>query len=136
MKTILTVFGLCSLGFSLAQEKDSTIEETQEHEIWVDPIQIDPQFPGGQAKLFEFIGQNIKYPQAAVDSSIQGKVYVGFMIDTLGNVKDVSVLKGIEPELDAEALRVIQSMPKWTPGQLSGKKVNIRYTLPIIFKLD
>lgn len=91
-----------------------------------------PEFPGGQEAMYAFISQNIIYP----NMSIQGKVYVQFIVDELGQITNPLVIKSVQPDLDAEALRVVSLMPDWTPGMNQGKAVKVRYTLPINFILD
>lgn len=95
-----------------------------------------PMFPGGDGELFKYLGQNIKYPVQAMQKNIQGRVIVRFVVDKNGNVTDSEILRGASPLLDAEAIRVVNAMPKWTPGKQKGQFVNVYYTLPIVFKLD
>ena len=94
-----------------------------------------PEFPGGQAKLFEFLGKNTKFPPAAKANSISGKVYVNFTIGKDGKIRDVKIIRGVHDLLDKEALRVVKSMPPWKPGKQRGKAVNVSYNLPINFIL-
>ncbi|MFZ4401040.1 MAG: energy transducer TonB [Bacteroidales bacterium] len=93
-----------------------------------------PEFPGGEEKLMKFLKDNLKYPQIARDSNIQGTVYVGFVIENDGKISDVKVLRGISKECDAEAVRVIKTIPKWKPGKRMEKPV--QFNMPIKFKLD
>ena len=95
-----------------------------------------PEFPGGNQKLVEFISQNVEYPSSAHKSGIQGIVFVSFVIETDGSIEDVIIAKGVSPELDEEALRVIKLMPKWKPGKKDGKNVRLNYTIPIHFLLQ
>ncbi|MDR1809273.1 MAG: M56 family metallopeptidase [Prevotella sp.] len=95
-----------------------------------------PQFPGGQAELMNFIGRNLKYPVKAQEDNVQGRVIVRFVVDKDGSVKDAVIQRGLSPETDAEALRVVNDMPKWTPGKENGKAVPVYFTLPIQFKLQ
>jgi TonB family protein len=95
-----------------------------------------PQFPGGQDSLLSFIRQNLNYPEKASDKGIQGKVLVSFIVDKSGKVRDVELKRGVDPLLDAEALRVIRLLPHWVPGMQDGKAVNVSYVLPLNFKLD
>ncbi len=94
-----------------------------------------PQFQGGVSALMEFLSRRITYPVAMQKSQTEGKVFVGFIVNKVGDVTDVKVIRGISPEFDEEALRVTKCMPKWNPGMQDGDKVNVRYTLPINFKL-
>lgn len=94
-----------------------------------------PEFPGGVQNLMKFIGDNVKYPSAAVSEGVQGRVIIRFVVDTDGSVNDATVMRSVHPACDEEALRVINSMPKWTPGQKDGKNVAVYFTLPIVYKL-
>ena len=102
----------------------------------LDQVDQVPQFPGGPQKMFQYLGENLKYPVAAQEAGQQGKVYCGFVVNADGHLSDFEVVKGICPELDEEAIRVIKAMPAWTPGKKDGKAVNVRYTLPIAFRLQ
>ena len=101
-----------------------------------DVVEVMPQFPGGAPKLFEYLSQNIRYPKEAMESNTQGRVIVSFVVCKDGSICDAKVVKSVSPALDAEGLRVISSMPNWTPGTQSGKPVNVKYTVPISFRLD
>lgn len=94
-----------------------------------------PQFPGGDAALLKYLSNNIKYPPIAKDAGIQGTVYVTFVVNVEGKVKDVKVLRSIGGGCDEEAVRVVQSMPSWSPGKQRGKPVPVQYNLPIRFTL-
>jgi periplasmic protein TonB len=94
-----------------------------------------PEFPGGEAELFKYLGKSIKYPQMAKEAGIQGVVYVTFIIGPDGTVSNVEVLRGIKGGCDEEAVRVVKSMPKWKPGKQRGKPVTVQYNLPIRFVL-
>ena len=91
-----------------------------------------PEFPGGSAAMFTYIRQNIQYPKEA--GGQEGRVILQFTVDTLGQLHDVTVARGRHPALDEEAVRVVQSMPAWTPGEHAGRKVAVRYTLPVAFE--
>ena len=97
---------------------------------------IQPQFPGGDQKMMQFISKSIKYPNKAKELGIQGTVHIRFTIDRDGNVKDATVLRGIEPECDREALNAVLQFPKFKPAQSNGENVNIIYNLPVRFTLD
>jgi protein TonB len=113
---------------------DEPEEEVTEEEIFT-IVEEMPGFPGGEAALFKFLGNNTDYPAMAADAGIQGVVYVTFVVDTEGKVKNASVLKGIGGGCDKEALRVVNSMPNWAPGRQRGKNVKVQYNLPIRFIL-
>jgi protein TonB len=91
-----------------------------------------PEFPGN---VFKFLSENIHYPQSAIEGDIQGKVYCEFVVNRDGSIVDVVIVRSVHPSLDKEAMRVIQSMPKWSPGMQRGKAVRVKYTLPVSFKL-
>ncbi len=94
-----------------------------------------PKFPGGDAKLFEYVSNTIQYPVIAKTKKIQGRVYVQFIIERDGSVSRAKIVRGIKNGCDEEALRVILAMPKWTPGKMHGDPVQVQYTLPIKFAL-
>ena len=101
-----------------------------------DVVEVMPQFPGGAPALMQYLSQNIRYPKEAMESETQGRVIVTFVVCKDGSICDAKVVKSVSPALDAEGLRVISSMPNWTPGTQSGKPVNVKYTVPISFRLD
>jgi protein TonB len=94
-----------------------------------------PEYPGGEYALRTYIGKNIKYPDDAVKAGIQGKVFVTFVVTKDGKVINPKVIRSTNPSLDKEALRVVGTLPKWTPGKQKGKNVDVSYTMPISFKL-
>ena len=95
-----------------------------------------PEYPGGQDALMTFLAQNIKYPAAAAENNIQGRVIVKFVVNKEGKVEQAEILRGVDPAIDKEALRVVNTMPQWIPGEQLGKKVSVYFVLPISFKLD
>lgn len=99
-------------------------------------VEVMPVFPGGQTALAQYIASHLKYPTVAQENGIQGRVFVSFVVGEDGYVEDVRVIKGVEPMLDKEALRVIQSLPRWTPGNQQGKPVRVKYTVPVTFALQ
>lgn len=109
-------------------------EEVVEEEVFT-IVEEMPSFPGGEAKLFEYLGKNIKYPQIAKEAGISGVVYVNFVVGSSGNITDVKVLRGIGGGCDEEAVRVVKNMPDWKPGKQRGKPVKVSYNLPIRFSL-
>ena len=94
-----------------------------------------PNFPGGMGECMKFLSKNIKYPTEAMEKEIQGRVIVQFIVEKDGSITEAKVVRGVDPALDKEALRVINSMPKWTPGKQAGEAVNVKYTVPIMFKI-
>lgn len=110
-------------------------EEVVEQEIF-QIVEEMPQFPGGEAKLMEYVAKNIKYPQIARETGIQGRVFVGFVVEPDGSISNVKLLRGIGGGCDEEAMRVIKSLPKWKPGKQRGKAVRVSYQIPVFFKLQ
>lgn len=94
-----------------------------------------PLYPGGDSLMMDFIMKNIKYPEPAKAAGIQGRVFIRFCVTNTGSIDQVSVLKGVEPSINAEAVRVVSMLPKWTPGRQGGKPVNVWFQLPVEFKL-
>lgn len=112
----------------------SPVEEAKEETLTV--VDVMPQYPGGDRELLKFIAQSIKYPTDAQEAGVQGRVICSFVVDKKGNIVEPKIIRGIDPSLDAEALRVIGMMPRWTPGRQDGKAVRVLYTVPITFRLQ
>lgn len=112
----------------------SPVEEMKEETLTV--VDVMPQYPGGDRELLKFIAQSIKYPTDAQEAGVQGRVICSFVVDKKGNIVEPKIIRGIDPSLDAEALRVIGMMPRWTPGRQDGKAVRVLYTVPITFRLQ
>lgn len=112
----------------------SPVEEAKEETLTV--VDVMPQYPGGDHELLKFIAQSIKYPTDAQEAGVQGRVICSFVVDKKGNIVEPKIIRGIDPSLDAEALRVIGMMPRWTPGRQDGKAVRVLYTVPITFRLQ
>lgn len=110
-------------------------EEPEEQEIF-QVVEEMPEFPGGMAECMKFLGKNIKYPTISQENGVQGKVIVQFVVNKDGSVVDPVVVRSVDPYLDKEALRVINTMPKWKPGKQRGKPVRVRYTVPVTFRLQ
>ncbi len=112
-------------------------EEEEEEESKVFFIVEDmPEFPGGEVALRQFIANAINYPVIAQENGIQGKVYITFVVNTDGSITDARVARGVDPSLDKEALRVVNTLPKWKPGKQRGEAVRVSYTVPINFVLQ
>lgn len=94
-----------------------------------------PRFVGGEQAMFKFVGENLKYPMEAQKAGIEGRVVVRFVVDKEGKIKDVSVIRSLDLSCDKETVRMVKSMPNWTPGKQNGQAVDVYYTLPIVFKL-
>lgn len=118
---------------------DQVVEEVREapkvDNTVYDFVEKQPSFPGGEAELLGYLAKNIKYPQFAQESSIQGRVYVQFVVERDGSINDVKAVKDIGGGCGKEAERVVRSMPKWSPGEQNGRPVRVKYTLPVLFQL-
>lgn len=111
-------------------------EVTEQFEVFhMASVQQKPEFPGGDAALFKYVSDSIRYPSLARENGIQGKVIVSFLINKDGSINDVKVLRGIGGGCDEEAVRLVKAMPNWTPGRTNGKNVNVKYTQPVNFSL-
>lgn len=133
----------------ISSEDDQTAKQTQ---VYTPPAVVEeeeesaqtiftvvekmPEFPGGTSALMSYLAKSIKYPVIAQENGIQGRVSCSFVINKDGTIVDAEVLRGVDPSLDKEALRVINTMPKWTPGQQRGKPVRVKYTVPVTFRLQ
>ena len=120
-----------------AKEEIAQPEPPKEEENKVfDVVEEQPSFPGGQGALMQWLRDNIKYPVIAAENGIEGRVIVQFVVSKSGSISNVNVVRGVDPSLDKEAVRVVSNMPNWTPGKQNGTTVNVRYTLPVTFKLQ
>ena len=119
-----------------AMKAEKQKKETPQEKVIFQVVEQMPEFPGGMQKAMEFLGKNIKYPVAAQEAKIEGRVIVQFVVERDGSVSNAKVMRGVNPELDAEAIRVVSIMPKWNPGKQRGKAVAVKYTMPIMFRLQ
>lgn len=101
-----------------------------------DIVEQQPLFPGGPAALMKYLSENTKYPVVAQENGVQGRVTVQFVVEKDGSISDVHVLRGVDPSLDKEAVRVVKSMPRWTPGKQNGSAVRVKYQVPVTFRLQ
>lgn len=124
MKNILLFLFLSVSYVNFAQEETS------------DSSDVEAGFPGGTQALQRFISDNVKYPQEAIDSCEKGRVYISYVVEKDGSLTNIVIARGVSPLLDAEAIRVMKSMPKFIPGESNGKKVKTRCHLPITFVMD
>ena len=100
-----------------------------------DMVEQMPKFPGGQSALMQWLSTNMKYPKIAAENGIKGRVYVSFIVRSTGEITDIKIARSVDPSLDEEAIRTISRMPKWIPGKQGGEAVNVRYTMPLTFRL-
>lgn len=101
-----------------------------------DVVEEMPHFPGGPAALQAFLSSNTKYPVVAQENGVQGRVIVSFVVERDGSITDVKVVRSVDPSLDREATRVVKSMPRWSPGKQNGSAVRVKYTVPVVFRLQ
>ena len=124
----------------ILKAKDVIVEtERRKHEEEnkvFDIVEQQPLFPGGPAALMKYLSENTKYPVVAQENGVQGRVTVQFVVEKDGSISDVHVLRGVDPSLDKEAVRVVKSMPRWTPGKQNGITVRVNYRVPVLFRLQ
>jgi protein TonB len=113
----------------------TVIEEEEAQQIFV-IVEKQPECPGGLGAMNSFLSTNIKYPVVAQENGIFGRVTCSFVVNIDGSIVDIEVIRGVDPSLDKEAMRVISTMPKWTPGEQRGRPVRVRFTLPVQFRLN
>jgi protein TonB len=116
----------------IAEPEPPKVEETKVFDV----VEEMPQFPGGPSALLDYLGKNTKYPVVAEENGIQGRVTVSFVVERDGSISDVKVVKSVDPSLDKEAVRVVKSMPRWNPGRQNGSAVRVKYTVPVLFRLQ
>ena len=125
-------------GVIIISKKKNDVDNTEQvepkEEIFV-VVEDQPEFPGGNQAMMEFLSNNIKYPAEAKEKGIQGRVIVNYVVEKDGSISEAQIVRGVDPMLDSEAIRVIESMPKWKPGKLRGKEVRVRFTLPVVFRI-
>ncbi len=103
--------------------------------IYTDAVEVAPEYPGGYNAMFDFISKNVKYPKESKEKGIEGRVYVQFVVEKDGSLNEITVLRGVSEDIDAEAIRVVKAMPNWKPGMKEGKTVRVQYVLPFKFQL-
>lgn len=133
IKKPATIDEIQAVGYSPAPTAERKAEE--QGEIF-QVVEEQPMYPGGMQELMKFLQTSIRYPKEAQERGIQGRVVVQFVVNKDGSICDEHVVRSVDPQLDAEALRVVRSMPNWTPGKQRGEAVRVRFTLPVSFKLN
>lgn len=136
MKKVLFVLALLLSAHTAmhAQSNQSTERNASDEKIF-DVVEQPPSFPGGQAALMSYLSKNVKYPEEALKDNVQGRVIVGFIVEKDGSVSNAKIIRGVDSALDKEAIRIVMSMPKWTPGRQNGRNVRTKYNVPVNFKL-
>jgi len=137
MMMAVCIFALTAFGSNevYGSKTDKAKPEKIRGKVY-EQVETMPEFPGGQTELVNFLMKSVKYPRESMEKSIQGKVFVSFVVGKKGSVLNAKIERGVDPLLDAEALRVVNSMPEWIPGKEKGKKVAVQFTLPINFRLQ
>ena len=115
---------------------DVKVAITQEEEKIFEVIEQMPTFPGGESELLAYLSKNVRYPAAALENNIQGRVILRFVVTKNGDIDRVEVVRSLDPSCDREALRVVKTLPKWIPGRQNGENVSVWFTLPINFKIQ
>ena len=137
----LNVLGNDEVGGAVLKAKEDiaapeppkhVVEETKIFTV----VEQMPMYPGGDAALMGYLRDNIHYPTVAAENGVQGRVVVGFVVERDGSITDVKILRGVDPSLDREAMRVVKNMPKWTPGKQNGSAVRVKYQVPVSFRLQ
>ena len=133
---VLGLFALLAFLTGCAAEKEPLIISPLSHGVIIDPKipeEVYPKFPGGTEKMFEFINENLHWPDTEAD--VQGRVVVLFTVEKDGSLSDIKVAKSLDPLFDKEAVRVVKSMPKWKPGMDNGEPIRVRSCVPVTFRL-
>ena len=133
MKKLIILSLMALFGLTTVSAQKTVV--AQKNQKVFDVVEQMPEYPGGIQALFEYLSQNVKYPADAENQKVEGRVIATFIVETDGSINNVEVVKPVFPSLDAEAIRVLSGMPKWTPGKQSGKEVRVKYTVPINFNL-
>lgn len=133
MKKLIILSLMALFGLTTVSAQKTVV--AQKNQKVFDVVEQMPEYPGGIQALLEYLSQNVKYPADAENQKVEGRVIATFIVETDGTINNVEVVKPVFPSLDAEAIRVLSGMPKWTPGKQSGKEVRVKYTVPINFNL-
>ena len=133
MKKLIILSLMALFGLTTVSAQKTVV--AQKNQKVFDVVEQMPEYPGGIQALFEYLSQNVKYPADAENQKVEGRVIATFIVEIDGTINNVEVVKPVFPSLDAEAIRVLSGMPKWTPGKQSGKEVRVKYTVPINFNL-
>ena len=130
----LFLMSMMAVFFLSTVSAQKTVVSQKNQKVY-DVVEQMPEFPGGMPALIAFLQNNVKYPADAEKQKVEGKVMVSFVVETDGSISDVKVMKKVFPSLDAEAIRVVKAMPRWTPGKQKGKVVRVHFSLPIAYRL-
>ena len=133
MKKLILMLLMAECCLMMAHAQKTVVSQTNQKVF--DTVEQMPEYPGGMQAMIAFLQTNMKYPEDAAKQKVEGRVMVQFIVETDGSISDVHVAKQVFPSLDAEAIRVVQAMPKWTPGKEKGNVVRVKYNLPIVFRM-
>ena len=133
MKKLILMLLMAECCLMTAHAQKTVVSQTNQKVFFT--VEQMPEYPGGMQAMIAFLQTNMKYPEDAAKQKVEGRVMVQFIVETDGSVSDVHVAKQVFPSLDAEAIRVVQAMPKWTPGKEKGQVVRVKYNLPIVFRM-
>ena len=133
MKKLILMLLMAECCLMTAHAQKTVVSQTNQKVF--DTVEQMPEYPGGMQAMIAFLQTNMKYPEDAAKQKVEGRVMVQFIVETDGSISDVHVAKQVFPSLDAEAIRVVQAMPKWTPGKDKGRVVRVKYNLPIVFRM-
>lgn len=132
----IVIFFSFTYLFSTAQKDSTQVDNKNLEETTFIVVEQMPEYPGGNLELRKHIAMNMEYPQQALSNGITGTIYVRFIVSKTGNVENIEIVRGIDPLLNNEAIRVIKTLKQFKPGMQGGKPVNVWFTIPISFKLD
>ena len=133
MKKMILLSMMAVLCLMTASAQKTVVSQSNQN-VYDQPEQM-PEYPGGMPAMIDFLQTNLQYPQDAIKQKVEGRVMVMFVVETDGSLSNVRVARKVFPSLDAEALRVVKTMPKWKPGKEKGKAVRVNYTLPVVFSI-
>ena len=133
MKKMILLSMMAVLGLMTANAQKTVVSQSNKNVY--DQVEQMPEYPGGMSAMIEFLQTNIKYPEDAIKQEVGGRVMVMFVVETDGTLSNVRVARNVFPSLDAEAVRVVKTMPKWKPGKEKGRLVRVNYTLPVVFSI-
>ena len=131
MKNILSISLILLIASCNLFKKKEKVDVNKVYTV----VDVQPQFPGGEEAMFQYLGKNIKYPPKAKEAGVQGKVYVQFIVERDGSISTVKVIRGIGSGCDEVAIKAVENMPKWSPGEIKKQKVRTRFVLPISYTL-
>ena len=131
MKKLILLSLMAVLCLMTASAQKTVVSQSKQNVY--DMVEQMPEFPGGMPAMIDFLQANLKYPEDAIKQNVGGRVLVMFVVEPDGSLSNVGVARKVFPSLDAEAIRVVKTMPKWKPGKEKGKPVRVNFTLPIVF---